>query len=165
MKIAVTYEGGNVFQHFGHSQYFKVYDVEGGAVRASEVIPTDGFGHGALAGFLRGRGVEALICGGIGGGAIAALAEAGIRVYAGVSGSADGAVQAFLRGELAEGAEAACSHHGHGGHGEEGCGHGDKEDGCGHGEHGGCGGHEGHGCGGYEEGHGCGHGEGGHACH
>lgn len=146
MKIAVTYEGGNVFQHFGHSQYFKVYDVEGGAVRASEVIPTDGFGHGALAGFLRERGVDALICGGIGGGAIAALAEAGIRVYAGVSGSADGAVQAFLRGELAEGAEAACSHHGHG-------------------EHGGCGGHEGHGCGGYKEGHGCGHGEGGHACH
>ena len=156
MKIAVTYEGGNVFQHFGHSQYFKVYDVEGGAVRASEVIPTDGFGHGALAGFLRERGVEALICGGIGGGAIAALAEAGIRVYAGVSGSADGAVQAFLRGELSEGAEATCSHHGHGGK-EEGCGHGDKEDGCGHGEHGGCGGHEGHGCGGHEEGHGCGH--------
>lgn len=134
MKIAVTYEGGNVFQHFGHSQYFKVYDVEGGAVRASEVVPTDGFGHGALAGFLRKRGVEALICGGIGGGAIAALAEAGIRVYAGVSGSADGAVQAFLRGELAEGAEAACSHHGHG-------------------EHGGCGHDHAHGCGGYEEGH------------
>lgn len=146
MKIAVTYEGGNVFQHFGHSQYFKVYDVEGNAVRASEVVPTDGFGHGALAGFLRKRGVEALICGGIGGGAIAALAEAGVRVYAGVSGSADGAVQAFLRDELSEGAEAACSHHGHG-------------------EHGGCGGHEGHGCGGHEEGHGCGHGEGGHACH
>lgn len=147
MKIAVTYEGGNVFQHFGHSQYFKVYEAENGAVRASEVIPTDGFGHGALAGFLRGRGVEVLICGGIGGGAIAALAEAGIRVYAGVSGSADGAAEAFLRGELAEGAEAACSHHGHG-------------------EHGGCGGHEGHGgCGGHEEGHGCGHGEGGQPCH
>ena len=115
-------------------------------MRAAEVIPTDGFGHGALAGFLRGRGVEALICGGIGGGAIAALAEAGVRVYAGVSGSADGAAEAFLRGELSEGAEATCFHHGHG-------------------EHGGCGGHEGHGCGGYEEGHGCGHGEGGHACH
>lgn len=156
MKIAVTYEGGNVFQHFGHSQYFKMYETEGGAVRASEVIPTDGFGHGALAGFLRGRGVEALICGGIGGGAIAALAEAGIRVYAGVSGSADGAVQAFLRGELAEGAEAACSHHGHGDHGEEGCGHSDKEDGCGHGEHGGCGHDHAHGCGSHEEGHSCG---------
>ncbi len=154
MKIAVTYEGGNVFQHFGHSQYFKMYETEGGAVRSSEVIPTDGFGHGALAGFLRGRGVEALICGGIGGGAIAALAEAGIRVYAGVAGSADGAVQAFLRGELSEGAAATCSHHGHG----------DKEGGCGHhdgeacGEHGGCGGHEeGHGgCGGHGE-EGCGH--------
>ena len=127
------------------SDYFdlvKVYDVEGNAVRAAEVVPTDGFGHGALAGFLRERGVEALICGGIGGGAIAALADAGVRVYAGVSGSADGAVQAFLRGELSEGAEATCSHHGHGG----------KEEGCGHGEHGGCGHDHAHGCGGHEEG-------------
>ena len=147
MKIAVTYEGGNVFQHFGHSQYFKVYEAEGGVVRAAEVVPTDGFGHGALAGFLRERGVEALICGGIGGGAIAALAEAGVRVYAGVSGSADGAVQAFLRGELSEGAEAACSHHGHGG----------KDEGCVHDEHGGCGHDHAHGCGGHGEGHGCGH--------
>ena len=157
MKIAATYFDGEIFQHFGHTEYFKIYETDGKTVQNSEVVSAEGFGHGALAGFLKGRGVDALICGGIGGGAIAALAEAGIRVYAGVSGSADGAVQAFLRGELSEGAEATCSHHGHSGHGEEGCGHGDKEDGCGHGEHGGCGGHEGHGCGGHEEGHGCGH--------
>ena len=53
MKIAVTYENGQVFQHFGHTEQFKVYNVENGAVTASAVEPTNGSGHGALAGFLR----------------------------------------------------------------------------------------------------------------
>ena len=65
MKVAVTYENGEVFQHFGHSEAFKLYEVEGGEVKSSEVVPTNGSGHGALAGFLRERGVEVLICGGI----------------------------------------------------------------------------------------------------
>ena len=69
MKVAVTYENGEVFQHFGHSEAFKLYEVEGGEVKSSEVVPTNGSGHGALAGFLRERGVEVLICGGIGAGA------------------------------------------------------------------------------------------------
>lgn len=69
MKIAVTYENGQVFQHFGHTERFKLYEVEDGAVTASQVVDTAGSGHGALAGFLRERGVQTLICGGIGGGA------------------------------------------------------------------------------------------------
>ena len=85
MKVAVTYENGEVFQHFGHSEAFKLYEVEGGEVKSSEVVPTNGSGHGALAGFLRERGVEVLICGGIGAGAQNALAEAGIKLYGGVS--------------------------------------------------------------------------------
>ena len=68
MKIAATYENGNIFQHFGHTEQFKVYDVEDGKIVSSEVIGTDGNGHGALAGVLGGLHVEALICGGIGGG-------------------------------------------------------------------------------------------------
>lgn len=83
MKVAVTYENGEVFQHFGHSEAFKLYEVEGGEVKSSEVVPTNGSGHGALAGFLRERGVEVLICGGIGAGAQNALAEAGIKLYGG----------------------------------------------------------------------------------
>ena len=100
MKVAVTYENGEVFQHFGHSEAFKLYEVEGGEVKSSEVVPTNGSGHGALAGFLRERGVEVLICGGIGAGAQNALAEAGIKLYGGVSGSADSAVQALIEGNL-----------------------------------------------------------------
>ena len=69
MKIAVTYENGRVFQHFGHSKAFKIYEVENGAVQSSAVVPAGGAGHGALAGFLKERGVQALICGGIGAGA------------------------------------------------------------------------------------------------
>lgn len=136
MKIAVTYEDGKVFQHFGHTEAFKLYDVEGGKVIAARVLQTNGSGHGALARFLKSEGADALICGGIGGGAQMALADAGIRLYAGVEGDADAAVEALLRGELHYANDATCSHHEHA-HGE-GCGHGEHscaEHGA-HGEHG-----------------------------
>ena len=114
MRIAATYENGNIFQHFGHTAQFKVYDIEDGKVVNAQVIDTNGSGHGALAGLLAGGGVDALICGGIGGGAQMALANAGIRLYAGVQGGADAAVQALLDGILEFSAGANCSHHGHG---------------------------------------------------
>lgn len=122
MRIAVTYEDGQVFQHFGHTPAFKVYDVEEGQVKAARVTDTNGSGHGALAGVLNALSADVLICGGIGGGARAALAEAGIRLYGGVSGGADEAVTAFLAGELAYDPDARCDHHGeHHHHGGE-CG-------------------------------------------
>lgn len=127
MKIAVTYENGQVFQHFGKTSQFKVYDVTGGTIMQSEVVDTDGNGHGALAGFLKEKGVDTLICGGIGGGAQSALAEAGIKLYGGASGSADKAVEAFLGGNLHYNPDVKCDHHGEHhdeGHtcGEHGCG-------------------------------------------
>ena len=133
MRIAVTFENGEIFQHFGHTEQFKVYDVEDNQVAASEVVDTNGQGHGALAGVLKALNVDVLICGGIGGGARNALADNGIRLYGGVSGSADKAVKALLAGELSYDPDACCSHHGHGeGHD------------CGSHEHGGCHGHGGH---------------------
>ena len=135
MKIAVTYDNGQIFQHFGKTEYFKVYEVEDGKVVSSQVISSNGSGHGALAGVLADAGVEVLICGGMGGGAQSALAEAGIEVFAGAQGDADAAVAAYLAGEL-EDAGVTCDHH----HEEHSCG--DHE--------------EGHSCGDHEEGHGCG---------
>lgn len=126
MKIAVTYEAGQVFQHFGHTQAFKVYEVEDGKVISSEVVDTNGTGHGALAGLLGGLNADVLICGGIGGGAQAALTAAGIRWYGGVSGDADEAVEALLAGNLEYDPNARCNHHDHHeeGHscGAHGCG-------------------------------------------
>ncbi|MBQ1404428.1 MAG: FKBP-type peptidyl-prolyl cis-trans isomerase [Lachnospiraceae bacterium] len=152
MKIATTYENGNVFQHFGRTEYFKVYEVEDGAVVSSEVIGSDGIGHGALAGLLANHDIQVLICGGLGGGALNALTNAGIEVCAGASGNADEAVAAYLRGELVD-TGANCDHHHHG-EGEECCGHGEGED------HECCGGH------GHEEGedHECCGGNGGGCC-
>ena len=98
MKIAVTYENGEIFQHFGHTETFKIYDIADGKVVSAEVVDTNGSGHGALAGFLVAHGVDTLICGGIGGGAQNALAQAGIRLFGGVSGNADEAVNALLAG-------------------------------------------------------------------
>ena len=118
MIIAVTYENENIYQHFGHTAQFKLYQVEDGKVIASQVVDTLGSGHGALAGFLYAYQVDTLICGGIGGGARMALAQAGIKLYGGVSGDADEAVEALLAGELVYNPNVQCSHHAHGeGHG------------------------------------------------
>ena len=111
MKIAVTYENGQVFQHFGHTQQFKIYEVQDGKVTSSSVLDTNGSGHGALAGFLKNAGVDTLICGGIGGGAKQALGQAGITLYGGAAGSADGAVEALLAGKLSYDPDAMCHHH------------------------------------------------------
>lgn len=130
MRIAVTYENGKVFQHFGHTAQFKLYDVENGKVVSSQLVDTNGSGHGALAGILQAVKADVLICGGIGGGAQMALAEAGVKLYGGVSGGADQAVDALLAGELSFDPEVHCTHHDHehgeGHHtcGDHGCGHG-----------------------------------------
>ena len=137
MKIAATYDNGNIFQHFGKTEFFKVYEVEDNKVVSSEVIGSNGTGHGALAGLLAEQGISVLICGGIGGGAQSALAEAGIELCSGAQGDADTAVEAYLKGELVS-TGVNCDHHHH-------------EDGHS------CGSHEdGHSCGGHEDGHSCG---------
>ena len=128
MRIAVTYENGQIFQHFGHTAQFKIYDVANGEIVRAEVVDTNGSGHGALAGFLMQLGVDALICGSIGGGAQMALAEVGIRLFGGVSGDADAAVNALIAGNLGYNPDVHCDHHDHehgeGGHscGSHGCG-------------------------------------------
>ena len=127
MKIAVTYDNGNIFQHFGKTEFFKVYEVENNQVISSEVISSNGAGHGALAELLGNQSVDLLICGGIGGGAQTALAEAGIEVCSGVQGDVDQAVEAYLEGELVS-AGVNCDHHHE----------------------------EGHSCGSHEDGHSCG---------
>ena len=121
MRIAVTYENGEIFQHFGHTEQFKLYDVEDGQIITSEVVDAGGSGHGALAGLLAAMKVDTLICGGIGGGAQMALKEAGIQLYGGVSGNADEAAQALAAGKLDFDPNVHCDHHHHGeGHS---CGH------------------------------------------
>lgn len=127
MRIAVTYENGQIFQHFGHTEQFKIYETADGEVLNSVVVSTMGSGHGALAGFLQEHGADTLICGGIGAGAQEALKEAGITLYGGVSGSADQAVEDLLNNELSYDENVMCSHHGEDHHHEGNCG----EHGCG----------------------------------
>ncbi|MEG0825543.1 MAG: NifB/NifX family molybdenum-iron cluster-binding protein [Oscillospiraceae bacterium] len=133
MKIAVTYENGQVFQHFGHCENFKIYTVEGGAPDNGTVVSAVGSGHGALAGFLKAHSVDTLICGGIGGGARMALADADIELFPGVTGDADKAVAALLTGTLRFNPDTLCNHH------HEGEGHDCGSHSCGEDKHG-CGG-------------------------
>ena len=130
MVIAVTYDNGEIFQHFGHTKQFKLYLVEDNKVVASRVVDTNNGGHSALAGLLYGVGVDVLICGGIGGGAQMALAEAGIALYGGCSGDADAAVADLLAGTLRFNPNVRCNHHDH--HGE---GHTCGDHGCGSNHH------------------------------
>ena len=124
MRVAVTYDNGNVFGHFGRTEQFKVYDIEDGKIVSSKILDTNGEGCGALAGILNIADVDALICGGIGGGAQMALEEAGIKLYAGASGSTDAAVEALIAGTLDASGEANCDHHDHEQQNGHSCGHG-----------------------------------------
>lgn len=126
MRIAVTYENGDVYQHFGHSSQFKLYEVEDGRIVEAHIVDTEGQGHGALASFLTSLGVHTVIAGGIGDGARQALAKASIQLYGGVSGSADEAVKALLAETLEFDPNPSCGHHGHEG------GHHDHHDGSHH---------------------------------
>lgn len=133
MRVATTYDNGNIFMHFGRSEQFKIYDIQDGKVLNEQVVGTGGTGHGALAGLLANGGIDTLICGGIGGGAINALTQAGITVYAGAKGNCDACVEALIAGTLAQTGEATCDCHGH-----------DHEHTHEHGESCGCHGHHDH---------------------
>ena len=113
MKIAVTYENGEIFGHFGRTKQFKVYETENGKILSSKVVDTNGSGHGALAGMLSALGVDVLICGGIGGGAQMTLSQAELKLFGGVQGNADKAVEAFLENALEYVPNAKCDHHDH----------------------------------------------------
>lgn len=130
MKIAITYENGEIFQHFGHTEKFKVYTIENKKIVSSEIISSNGTGHESLAGMLKSLGIVTLICGGIGGGAKVALAQEGITVYPGATGKADEAINALLDGTLNYNPDVQCSHHNHEHNHEHNC-HG-GENGCHH---------------------------------
>ncbi|MCR4717286.1 MAG: dinitrogenase iron-molybdenum cofactor biosynthesis protein [Lachnospiraceae bacterium] len=124
MKVAVTYENGEVFPHFGRTPAFKIYEIEDNKVISSEVVDTNGTGHGALVGFIKNLGASELICGGIGGGAISFLSDENIGVFAGASGNTDEVINAYIAGSLEQTAEATCDHHGHGDGEHHSCGDG-----------------------------------------
>ena len=134
MRIAVTYENGQIFQHFGRTEQFKLYDIADGKIINEQVVGTNGAGHGALAGFLKNAQADVLICGGIGGGAQMAMQEAGIALYGEevvFEGSAlnDAYIHgygAFLAQTLAQNSNPTCDHH----H-EHGEGHSCGDHGCG----------------------------------
>lgn len=118
MKLAVTYENGKVFEHFGHTKELKVYEIFNDEITNSEVISTNGNGHSALVGFLKDLKIDILICGGIGTGAVNALNDAGIKLIAGQAGDTDLVVDNFIKGKLDLSKKANCNHH----HSNEGCG-------------------------------------------
>lgn len=111
MKIAITYENGQIFQHFGHTATFKIYTVENNTISAIDTLSTTSNGHGALVTLLQELQVTDLICGGIGDGAKQALRAANINLYGGATGNANDAATALLAGTLIYNPNITCSHH------------------------------------------------------
>lgn len=113
MIIAIPYDNNNVFEHFGHTKEFKIYNVIDNNIIDSKIVPTNGKGHGALAVFLKENGVDILICGGIGEGAQSSLSSYNIKFYGGVKGACDEALLALLNNKLEYNPNITCSHHDH----------------------------------------------------
>lgn len=116
MKVAVTYENGIVFQHFGKCQNFLIADMKDGRVIHKSLLSSNGKGHGALAELLKTAGVDVLICGGCGAGACNALKAAQITVIRGAKGNAEAALEAYGKGELQDDPSGQCHHHHEDGH-------------------------------------------------
>lgn len=117
MKIAVTYDNGNIFQHFGHTEKIKIYNIENGNIESEKIEDTSATGHSLLVEFLKNNDIKVLICGGIGQGAVNALTEAGIELYSGNEGNADNIVKMYIKGNLEQNNDANCNHH----NGEHNC--------------------------------------------
>ena len=126
MRIAVTYENGDVYQHFGHSSQFKLYEVEDGRIVEAHIVDTEGQGHGALASFFNVSRRPYGHCRRYRRRCQTSFGQGSIQLYGGVSGSADEAVKALLAGTLEFDPNPSCGHHGHEG------GHHDHHDGSHH---------------------------------
>ena len=113
MKIAVTCENNNVFQHFGHTPGFAVFEADDTTIISETFLDSGSSGHGALAALLKESAVDVLICGGIGAGAINALGQAGIKVIGGASGDVRAVAEAFVKGTLSVRSDFHCNHHHH----------------------------------------------------
>ena len=113
MIIAVTCQENEVFQHFGHTPGFAVFEADENSVISETFLDSGSSGHGALAALLKENAVDVLICGGIGGGAINALTQAGIKVIGGASGNVKDAAEAFVKGTLSVRSDFHCNHHHH----------------------------------------------------
>jgi len=100
MKIAVASEGKMVTEHFGHCEGFILFDEENGQIVKNQMVPNPGHRPGFLPNYLNDLGVNVIISGGMGGGAIEIFNEKNIEVIVGASGDALTAAEKYLKGEL-----------------------------------------------------------------
>lgn len=112
MKIAVASEGNSVTEHFGHCENFIIYEVKDNKVTDKKIIPNPGHKPGFLPNFLNGQGVNVIISGGMGGGAVDIFNELNIKVITGAAGNADLVVQNYILGEL-KSTNSVCREHQH----------------------------------------------------
>ena len=125
MRIAVASENEMVTGHFGHCSNFNIFDADNGKIVKSSSVANPGHKPGFLPNYLNGLGVNVIISGGMGAGAINIFNEKDIEVITGASGNAKAAAEAYLEGKLKSTGSVChehqhrgeCSDHGHQHHG------------------------------------------------
>ncbi len=108
-KIAVASENGVVTGHFGHCEAFHIFDAEAGQIIKTEIVPNPGHRPGFLPNFLNDMGVNVIISGGMGGGAVEIFNEKGIEVIVGAEGNSQEVAEMYLKGML-KSTGSVCNH-------------------------------------------------------
>ncbi|MDD5936306.1 MAG: NifB/NifX family molybdenum-iron cluster-binding protein [Clostridiales bacterium] len=110
MRVAVSYDNGNIFNHVGDAKEFKIYDIEDGKIVSTEVLKSSGSGRAMVVDFVSTHFCDVLICNEICSGAKGAVNEAGTKVYGAVTGNADDAVEKLIQNQLEDGDTVICHH-------------------------------------------------------
>ncbi len=108
MKIAITTDGNNVSAHFGRCPAFTLVDIGENKAVNREEIRNPGHQPGLIPEFLNKKGVDCIVCGGMGNRAVGFFDQLGIEVVAGISGNIDEVIRKLQEGSL-EGGESLCS--------------------------------------------------------
>jgi predicted Fe-Mo cluster-binding NifX family protein len=112
MKIAVASENQTVTEHFGHCENFQIFDVENNQIVKNESIPNPGHKPGFIPNYLHELGINVIISGGMGGGAIDIFNGHNIEVIVGATGPSKVAAEEYLKGNL-KSTGSVCHEHQH----------------------------------------------------
>lgn len=103
MRFAVSIDGGFVSAHFGRCPSFTIIDIENSTVIKTEVLDNPGHHPGYLPEFLHQKGVNCIICGGIGERAVSLFKSYGIETFVGITGNISIVIDKLVKGELKSG--------------------------------------------------------------
>ena len=111
MRVAITYDDGNVFMHYGKTREFIIFEIENNEIKNEFILPCGEYSHHTLADLLSINNVDVLICGGCGGHAIESLEAKNIKIYNGACGDVHNVIKQYINEELTFNGATECGCH------------------------------------------------------